>query len=386
MYERTKSETGQVFNCFPAGSMVWTAAGYKNIEDVTCYDHVLTHTGKYQRVIRTKKTNKFDFCKIKISGCEDFLVTSCTPFLVRKKHGFSTHEGGKSVRKSWLGDAEWVKAENLTSEYRVGIRINQNEIIPKWDGCVYSNHNSYGVTNSWVENELSQYLDNGDFWWLIGRYFGDGNITKVADEGKKQIFGVDICCAADEINEIAPIAERLGLKMRTRTQGTTSHFFLASKELWEFLAQFGFGATEKSITPFILDLPDCHLKRFVDGYLSADGHYYDDAGEWKFTTVSRNLAYGMERCILKARGVVCCITTRDNNKVILGRKVNAHKAYQLSFKGGYNEKRSQYKIEDGICWVNVRNVEKQKAVQTTCYSLTVANDESYTVSNVIVHS
>lgn len=385
MYERIKSETGQTLNCFPAGSMVWTAEGYKNIEDVTCFDRALTHSGKYQRVVRTKRTNKYDFCKIKISGCEDFLATSCTPFYVRKKHSFSTHEKGISVRKSWLGEAEWIKAEDLTSEYRVGVRVNQKEIIPEWDGCVYSTHNSYGITASWRENELSQYLDNGDFWWIVGRYFGDGNISKDCKGERKQIYTIDICCSNDEIGEIAPMFDNLGIKAKMRTQGSTSHFSLASKEWWELLSQFGFGAAEKSITPFVLDLPDYHLKRFVDGYLSADGHYYDELGEWKFTTVSRRLAYGMERCILKTHGVVCCITTRDNNSIIMGRKVNTHKAYQLSFKGGYNEKRSQYLIEDGICWLNVRSVEKQKSQQTSCYSLTVENDKTYTVNNIIVH-
>ena len=38
-------------------------------------------------------------------------------------------------------------------------------------------------------------MDNEKFWWLIGRYFGDGSLSS-----NKCL--VDICCAIDEINEI----------------------------------------------------------------------------------------------------------------------------------------------------------------------------------------
>ncbi len=66
--------------------------------------------------------------------------------------------------------------------------------------------------------------------------------------------------------------------------------------------------------------------------------------------------------------------------------MNVHKAYQLAFTDGENPKRSQYKIENGICWINIKEIEKQKSKQTTCYNMSVENDESYTVNNVIVHN
>ena len=66
--------------------------------------------------------------------------------------------------------------------------------------------------------------------------------------------------------------------------------------------------------------------------------------------------------------------------------MNVHKAYQLAFTDGENPKRSQYKIENGICWINIKKIEKQKSKQTTCYNMSVENDESYTVNNVIVHN
>ena len=46
----------------------------------------------------------------------------------------------------------------------------------------------------------------------------------------------------------------------------------------------------------------------------------------------------------------------------------------------------QYVIEDNICWVNIRKVEKMPSKQTTVYNFSVEDDESYTANNVIVHN
>ena len=332
------------------------------------------------------KTNKYDLYDIKISGCESFLVSSRHPFYVRKKHSVSTRVKGKPIRKSWMDAPEWKRVEDLTTDYKVGVRINQNAIIPQWNGTVYYRHNSYGITGSWVENKLAPLMDNEDFWWFVGRYMGDGYITKPTPD-KKQIHTIDISCAIDEENEINLIIERLGFKIRYRRQGSTSHFTIADKELWEFLSQFGYGALNKTITPVILNLPILLLRKFIEGYVSADGCKDKVHNQWKLTTISKGLAYGMELCILKAYGYWCNIVTRNNNnQYIEGRKVNVHKAYQLAFTDGENPKRSQYKIENGICWINIKEIEKQKSKQTTCYNMSVENDESYTVNNVIVHN
>lgn len=163
-------------DCFPAGNLVWTSSGYKNIEDVRCNDYVLTHNGNYKRVYRTIKKNDRKFCNIKIAGCEEFQATLNHPFYVRKKKTHYVHGEHRTCYTTLL-EPEWVKAEDLTPDYRVGIPINTQSVVPKWNGIVKYIHNQYGITKSWVENTLSEYMDNSDFWWLIGRYIGDGYVS-----------------------------------------------------------------------------------------------------------------------------------------------------------------------------------------------------------------
>lgn len=369
-------------DCFPAGTLIWTKNGYKNVEDIRCFDEVLTHKNRYRKVYATQKTNKRDLYEIKISGCEPMTVSSEHPFLVRKKVRHNTHINGEARVWTDYTKPEWLKVSELSNEYRVGIPINNESIIPEYHGCVYETRNSYGITTSHIENMLGPYMGNPDFWWMVGRYFGDGHLSK-------EKISVDISCGKHKTIEVIERLDKLGIKYSLYHKDTADYFYYNNKELCLFLEQFGIGALNKSITPVILNLPIPLLKAFLEGYLHADGYWEikETNRVCHITSISRKLVYGLELCILKAYGRWCSMNVRTTqNDMICGRKVNTHTAYQIQFYENYNDKRSQYFIEDGICWVNIRDVKHLKSCQTSVYNFSVEEDESYTANNIIVHN
>lgn len=376
-------------DCFPEGNLVWTTDGYKDIKDVECGDFVLTHLGNYKKVYRTIKKNAYKFNNIKISGAEPFQVTPNHKFYVRKKkivyvHKNKTNGFEKDMAYTTMLEPQWVEAEYLSNEYRVGIPINTQSVIPEWNGTIKYRYNTYGKTNSWIENTLSQYMNNEDFWWIIGRYIGDGSV-----DIKKCI--VEICCSKenDEYQEIKNHLDILGIKYGFREKYTTNAFYFCSKEMCEFVLQFGKGSLNKKITPTILNLPINLLKAFLDGYISADGHWDMSLKNpvCTCTTVSKELAYGLQHCLLKTYGRYASMMTRNNqNNMIQGRKVNTYKAYVLQFYRDYNEKRMQYTIEDNVAWVNIRKNELVNDEQKSIYTFSVEDDESYTINNFSVHN
>lgn len=360
-------------DCFTAGHLVWTNDGYKPIEDVRPKDYVLTHKGRMRMVTRFVKKSTYDLYEIKIAGCETQTVTPEHPYYARKK----SHTGGRVT----LGEAEWVKAEELSNEYKVGIPINSESIVPTWNGTVKEVHNQYGITTAIYVNELGRLMSNEDFWWVVGRYIGDGCLT----ESKCM---VEICCAKDEDGEIRPHLDSTGIRYTERDKRTTHAFTISSKEMCDFLGQFGAGAVNKSITPTILNLPIELLRAFLEGYISADGSWITkyEYPECNITTVSRNLAYGIQQCILKAYGTYGCIYVRENNcSVIEGRKVHTLPAYSIHFR--IERKWAKFTIEDGMAWVNVSKVKQAKQGHySSVYTLSVEEDESFTVGNVAVHN
>lgn len=367
-------------DCFPAGNLVFTDRGYKAIEEVECFDRVLTHTGEYRTVTRTIKKNDRKFANIRIAGAIEFQATLNHPFLARKKYTKSIH-GSSRTTKTVLLEPQWINAENLTDEYRVAIPINAEAKIPSWGGCVMERHNQYGRTVSWIENEYGRLMGDSDFWWIVGRYFGDGSLSIAKGT-------VDICCAFCCQNEIRERLEKTGIKYTERDKKTTHSFMISSKELCVFLEQFGIGSLNKAITPVILDLPVPLLKSFAEGYLSADGHEetIEDNVRVSFCTVSEKLAYGMQHVLLKAYGRYASMRRSENrNNVIEGRTVNVHPVYNLLFYRNESN-RLQYVIEDGVAWVNVKSVKIVNDVQKSVYTLSVDTDESFTINNIAVHN
>ena len=86
--------------CFVAGTLIQTKEGFKNIEDISVGDYVLTHTNTYKKVMETYVKECYDdLCEIKLYGLDKPVV--CT-----KNHPFYTYRDG---------EFKWIMAEDLSS-------------------------------------------------------------------------------------------------------------------------------------------------------------------------------------------------------------------------------------------------------------------------------
>ena len=371
-------------DCFTKGTLVNVKDGYKPIEEIKIGDEVLTHTGELKKVYNciTKYTN--EIYKLKISGCEEFEVTGNHPFYARKKKRINTHKNGEPLVYTEMEEPEWIEAKDLTNEYRVGIVINNESKLPQWNGVkkIYKNQNGY--YKEYYTNELEVLFDDVNFWWMMGRYLGDGCNSYRDDKNKYQF---EICCNKNnnETDEIKQVLDKLPFNYALSEKRTTNVFSINKKELCYFATKFGKGAEGKYIPQFVLDLPKDLLKSFIDGYLSADGHLDKNYNCWTITTVSEKLAYSLQMAILKAYNRYCSLAIKDAYiGEIEGRTVNCRKSYRLGF---YLEKtnRLQYVIENGYAWVNIRINEKENK-DTEVFTLSVEDNESYCVRNIIVHN
>lgn len=369
-------------DCFTAGHLVKTSNGYKPIEKLNVGDFVLTHKNRYMPVYATMSKTVDQIRKIKISGCKEFEVTDEHPFLARKK--IKKWNNKKRSYETVLGEVEWVKAKDLDNTYKVQKLINQNETIPSWKGVPHNIVNQNGINRTNIVNNLSVLMDNTNFWWLMGRYLGDGWYR--ADETKNR-FDFAICCNKSEDNEIREKLDLLPFNYNYSEKYTTNVFSIHSKELAIFTSQFGKGSEGKFIPEFVLDLPIDLLKSFIDGYISADGSIYvDNKGRESIniTTVSKSLAYGIQQILMKISKIHSSICYNSNpTNQIEGRTVNSKPTYIISFYP--NGIGREYISEDDCIWVNVTKNEVVN-VNTDVYNISVIGDETYTIENVTVHN
>lgn len=357
--------------CFTEDSLVLTEKrGFQKIIDIQIGEKVITHDGNYKTVENVINNGKKKTVKIYGMGIDEIHTTPNHLFYVREKSHVWNNKTRSYTRV--FSEPVWKQADSLKRTDYMGIPINKKSETPEWNGITFVW--SDGRKDRY-KNQLSQYMNNKDFWWLIGRYIADGWFRNNG--------GIIIGCGKKKFVEMKEKCDSIGLNYNILEERTVIKFYYQLKELELFVQSFGKYAYGKKIPSFVMDLPVDLLNSFLNGYMSGDGCFTN--GRFKATSVSRELIYGLAQCIAKVYKQPYSIykTERPKTTVIEGRTVNQKDTYELCFK---KEKRPQDKAfyEDGFIWFPVTKVEEDEI--ETIYDLTVEENHSFTVQGVIVHN
>lgn len=347
--------------CFTKEALVMTSKGYKHINEVTTDDYVIGIDNDYHKVVQVMERTTDDIYRLSVGGSMPIEVTGNHPFFTAKKF----HQKGEKKAI----DCQWKEVKDLTKDDIVAFAINQKSILPQLDFVDSTNKN---------------------FWWSLGRYFGDGwRSHTIRRSGRKKgalIKDVIICCNKKN-NDTNIITSHLDwCDYRISENNTTNKIYLKCKGLYQWLEQFGDKVIGKHFTNIIYDLPVDYLEVFLNGYLSADGHVGKTRKEQHLTTINEQLAYGVMFCVFKAFHRPCTITKGKTNGIeyIQGRKVHTHQRFNVSFT--YDKRKQDKYFYDGkYIWCNIRDVEKIDKTDKV-YNLEVADTHTYTVNNIIVHN
>lgn len=366
------------FPCFVARTKIMTDKGYKNIENIEENDMVLTHTNSYKRVVKPMRNKANHLYKIDTMCSETLYTTEEHPFYIRRKYyeykDECRYSNGKMKKLRKFKEPEWVKAKDLDKECYVGIAINNNWKLPNWNGVDFKWADGRKARKS---NILREKFNMSEFWWLIGRYIGDGWIRHQG--------GIIICCAFDETHEITEKLYKLNFKYCISSERTVNKIHIPFKEIGEYVGQFGRGAENKHLTNDIFDLPTDLLKGFIEGYESADG-FVNKHDLHKVSSVSKELVYGLGQCVAKAYKRPFSIYKRKRKPtcMIEGRVVNQKETYTITWK--LNKNKQDKAFYDGqYIWCPINKVEKMN-YDGYVYNMEVEEDNSYTVNNIIVHN
>ena len=360
------------FPCFVAGTKTLTNNGYKNIENVVITDRLLTHNGKFQNILNLQKKiyNGYLF-DIKIKYHPELITTTEEhPFYVREKK-----------ENNIFGNAIWKKAYELTMNDYFGMIINNNEIIPEF---------TFEKTINQFKTEKQHIkLDKLDYWFVMGYLVGDGWIDETTkddggcmykirfainnkDKDKEEVF--------ERINKVIPITDKKCVS------GDKCKKIECSNIIWyNILKQFGKYAHGKIIPEWVQDAPKEFIQEFINGYMKADS-CIDNNNIIQITTVSSNLAYGLQRLYLKLGHIFSinkCICPKTT--IIEDITVNQKDTYCIREVLQREQKISSF-IEDNYVWFSPFEITKRDIIEIPVYNFEVENDNSYIVMNTIVHN
>lgn len=314
------------FPCVPKGYLIKVIDGYKNIEDITNDDLVLTHNNQYKQVVKTMNRISDHINHIELVGCQDLQVTDEHPLYVLRNNEFL-----------------WVQAKDLNKDTDyLCYNINDKSV-----SCEYDN------------NVL----------WLLGRYFADG--YKENHSLHRTIF----CIGRHKIKDFEKHIQ--GFKYsKNHNNRTAVEYKITDEYLCNIFKSFPIGSSLKHIPQWIIDLPKDQLEVFYQGYFSGNGHKRNDRNLFMFSTVSKIMFYNLQDIIIKLYNVVPSMNIRhDNRKVTFSDTYNAQ--YSLSPK-------NQIVKDNKIC-VKIKDVIREIS-NIEVFNFEVKDDNSYTVNNVIVHN
>lgn len=350
--------------CFTKGHYVLTDKGYKDVSDIQVGDMVLTHKGRYRKVIRTNK-READIVDVRIMGYPVFHTTAEHPFytLERRKATWNEYKNRKSWRV-FSNEPKWTKAI---------------ELKPKTHFCGQLIGKSAEINAADIDTELA---------YILGRYVADGHIRKSKRPGRPNSYQYQVILSigASKIEQFKKHVMHRHYSCYEHTESVYRVCF-SSMELLNFIEQQGFGkgANNKAIPEFIYNLSRDIQLAFLSGYMDGDGHI----GEYQYcaSTVSPMLAFGLQRLVTQIYGVNVGVTVCSNDRPhkICDREIHSnYPLYTVVWKESI-KKQSVAHIQDGIVWTQVKDVCKTLHSDIV-YNIEVDEDNSYTVNNVIVHN
>lgn len=358
---KIKNKLDLVFHgspCFLKGELVNTIDGFKNIEDIKIGDIARSHDGTYNKVIETMVNQSACIYDIKCSATHNINTTSTHPFYVLRK-----------------GELQWVKSKDLTTSDFMAIPINKKQEEIVWHGCELNYYNRKEISN---KLPIKDYR----FWYLIGRFIGDGWVVRRKDRNNN-ISGIKICCAKYELEELEM---KLGnvLHYNVCEDRTTYKLQFANKELGAFCSKFGIGAKNKKIPQDILDLKNEYLEYLLEGLIDSDGSETKDL--YRITSTSKELIYNVGELILKVKNVPYMIfkSIRSKKCVIEGRTVNQNDTYYISFRLNNSNKKIHF-IDSNYLYSRIRKINSRIEINDV-YNIEVENTHSYCVSNIATHN
>lgn len=386
-----------IIGCLVKGQEIVTSDGVKAIEEINTGDFVLTHKGRFRRVIRTMyRPYNGNAYEIHLAGRYSRMLTLTEehPVLVRTregavswtkpgeiKAGSSTVSGG---RNSWQS---WVCLPKLDSTCH---EFDMTQYLPAEDGWdtsedyVSKRYASHRTVNKWLAIPSMLPLD-ADLAYLMAFYACEGSLNISVG---RLTGGICLTTHAKNkeraVTRLKGVAEKFGTTLRIyHLTGYRENLLSLGLNCFPLAllleATVGRGSQNKKIPWQIMQSPKEIKEAFIQGMMDGDCKDIDlprnTSQSATLRTTSPYLAWGF-RTLLADREHFVGITKRET---AAGRYLPV---YTISYSPRRTYSRTLH--DDSYVYRPVREVVP-KSINETVYNIEVEEDHSY-VSDFILHN
>lgn len=348
-------------DCFAGGTLILTERGQRPIEAVAVGDMVLTHRGRWRRVTATTQKDAMTIA-VRGHGHHGLVTTANHPFY--SKRITKRYPGGKNGGKrpgtirTLVENPYWPKAEDLSGKLWATPRHYPDAAVPTCEGA-----------------ELSE-----DFFYLVGRWLGDGSINK---------GDVEICCGLAEVEEfLARVAARplrradgTEVSVRIVDHGSSKLVVWGNAPLTRWLHQhFGTGCEGKHLPTWCLAMQASWRRALLAGYVDADG---SEGIRTDISSVSKALAIGARLLAVSLGFAAAMYKDPGHPGQIEGRSFVGQDRFIVAWRPEIQ--RETVFWDETHLFSPVREVTPTGRTERV-YCLTVEEDESYVADGIVVHN
>ena len=425
-------------SCFVKDTQVLTKNGFKNIQDCTRNDEVITHTNKFKKILNIFKNKRLDrdLYNIKVYGTPIITATENHKFLSYNSKLQSLGKNPEFIELKNIRVGDFIKSvsdETLKINSEIIKISNYIDIINKdWrtykatlttkiidiESVETENEFQYNVT---YENKrgthlmkkyhssIKQFEITPEFAKFIGLYYGDGNLLKTKQQG---IVGINITCAtkAQNIVEFVQYISKKYFNIEPKIYNSYSKdgrswvkCSIHSRILGILFKElFGEYFDKKKIYRGIYDWDKKLLDGLLAGLISSDGNV-TKKGDVRFQIANPTLVKELFG-IFKKGGydTRLSIATQYNDKLNGDKRATQ---YRLDFGAqnellqyitkSYNDDRlekiynakQRFIIKIGNdTFYRVQSISQSNNIDEFVYDIEVEDDHSYCVEGLIVHN
>ncbi len=378
--------------CLSTDTIVLSSDGPKTIGEIRAGDFVLTHKGRYKKVLATlSKIHDGLFIRVKAKGDLGIVCTSDHLFFISE---------AKDKRPVLSSRLSWVKSINLLEKKckQTGHYLSFPNIVfgqgmkeirtSDFVKCIDSDTPGYvSPVHQYAPQEKnicllpSSFEINDDFLWMIGLYLAEGcmgasGASFTLHSNEYETFG----------KRLENYFNRLGISCSSYIQKKENRLnivinsSLFAKLIKQLCGRF---SNQKRLHTIFFRLTNKQLYKIFLGWNDGDGNSHPSPDlKFRVTTISRNLLYQMY-FILMGNDIYSFLHKED-------RQSRENPSYHICvYKSGMELKGGQgtsYKCEENFNFRPVKKSEKIDYQDKCVFDLQVEEDESFVTSSGIVHN
>lgn len=358
---------GMPISCFAAGTPIHTKYGIKNIEDIQVGDLVLTHKGRFRKVLGTKVSQSNDLYELQSTF-------NTTKLYVTGNHRMYTNEG-------WVRVDELVKGKHLlASSGKLDYEGDTVELV--WEIDTFSKDESCGRYKS--RDIPTTITVDAELAWALGFWFAEGSVSK---NGAIRVTHGD----REPCERWATIfAKYFGLEPSVHQSKGRNWFngeVYSVKLARAMDALFGNGCKSKTIPESWMGgkWPVDVVNPFLEGFYLGDGFKTTDTKMFELSNTKLVSQLGM---LYMQQGYYVSMQLRKQLQHYKKQGITHYNGVAtIRDKAfGTNSKQIGVRFHDGLIYSSINVAQKVDMGTINVYDIQVEEDESFSAAGVIAHN